>query len=501
MVSRNMRTIVLGPPGTGKTTTLLNKVDDYLKQTDPDKVGYFAFTQKAAYEARDRAIKKFNLTEDDLPYFRTLHSLAFRKLGIKKDQVMQQRHYRDLGKKLGFPVTYADYQEDQGSAFTSDSEYLRIIQLAQLRNITPEQQFDLNEHTQDLERSTLRIIDNELTRYKKEYNLIDFNDMITEFTKSDKSPKFDVVFIDEAQDLSLMQWDMAKTIWNKTQDSFIAGDDDQAIYKWAGADVDSFIALEGQYLPLTQSFRIPAKVHGVAMGIINRIRNRIDKTWQPKTVQGSLHRHYSADTIDMSTGEWLVLARTKYLLKDIEESLYQRGLYYTSKYRRGTEKDLHEAATAWEHLRQGQLVNFKQIESISKYMGPKHWHKKKIKGMTKESFYGIDQLVNDYGLQVKTVWYEAFDDAGQTKVDYLRKMRANGEKLNEKPRIELSTIHGAKGGEAQNVVLLTDLTQNTMKGYERDPDDENRLFYVGATRTKENLHIIEPRKYEKGYLL
>ena len=496
-----MRTIVLGPPGTGKTTTLLNKVDDYLKQTDPDKVGYFAFTQKAAYEARDRAIKKFNLTEDDLPYFRTLHSLAFRKLGIKKDQVMQQRHYKDLGKKLGFPVTYADYQEDQGSAFNSDSEYLRIIQLAQLRNITPEQQFDLHEHTQDLERSTLRIIDNELARYKKEYNLIDFNDMITEFTKSDKSPKFDVVFIDEAQDLSLMQWDMTRSIWNKTKDSFIAGDDDQAIYKWAGADVDSFIALKGQYLPLTQSYRIPAKVHGVAMGIINRIRNRIDKTWQPKTVQGSLQRHYSTDTIDMSAGEWLVLGRTKHLLKDIEESLYQRGLYYTSKYRRGTEKDLHEAATAWEHLRQGQLVNFKQIENMIKYIGPKNWHKKKIKGMAKESFYGIDQLVRDYGLQVKTVWYEAFDDAGQTKVDYLRKMRKNGEKLNEKPRIELSTIHGAKGGESQNVVLLTDLTQNTMKGYERDPDDENRLFYVGATRTKENLHIIEPKKYEKGFMI
>ena len=496
-----MRTIVLGPPGTGKTTTLLNKVDDYLKQTDPDKVGYFAFTQKAAYEARDSAIKKFNLTEDDLPYFRTLHSLAFRKLGLKKDQVMQQRHYKDLGKKLGFPVTYADYQEDQGSAFNSDSEYLRIIQLAQLRNITPEQQFDLHEHTQDLERSTLRIIDNELARYKKEYNLIDFNDMITEFTKSDKSPKFDVVFIDEAQDLSLMQWDMARTIWNKTKDSFIAGDDDQAIYKWAGADVDSFIALKGQYLPLTQSYRIPAKVHGVAMGIINRIRNRIDKTWQPKTVQGSLQRHYSTDTIDMSAGEWLVLARTKYLLKDIEESLYQRGLYYTSKYRRGTEKDLHEAATAWEHLRQGQLVNFKQIENMVKYIGPKNWHKKKIKGMAKESFYVIDQLVKDYGLQVKTVWYEAFDDAGQTKVNYLRKMRANGERLNEKPRIELSTIHGAKGGESQNVVLLTDLTQNTMRGYERDPDDENRLFYVGATRTKENLHIIEPKKYEKGFMI
>ena len=496
-----MKTIVLGPPGTGKTTTLLNKVDDYLKQTDPDKIGYFAFTKKAANEARDRAIKKFNLTEDDLPYFRTLHSLAFRKLGLKKDQVMQSRHYKDLGKKLGFPVTYADYQEDQGGIFTSDSEYLRIIQLAQLRNITPEKQFDLQEHTQDLERDQLRIIHNELARYKKEYNLIDFNDMILDFTKSDKSPKFDVVFIDEAQDLSLMQWDMTRSIWNKTTDAFIAGDDDQAIFRWAGADVDSFITLKGQYLPLTQSYRIPAKVHGLAMGIINKIRNRIDKTWEPRVSQGNLQRHFDIESIDMSQGDWLVLSRTRHMLNDLEESLYRQGLYYENRYKRSSEKELHQAATSWEHLRQGQLVSYKEIENMIKFISPKHWHAKKIKGMVKGSFYGMDQLVKDYGLQIKTVWYEAFDNAGQTKVNYLRKMRKNGEKLNEKPRIELSTIHAAKGGEATNVVLMTDLTENTMRSYERNPDDENRLFYVGATRTKENLHIIEPKKYEKGYLL
>ena len=60
--------------------------------------------------------------------------------------------------------------------------------------------------------------------------------------------------------------------------------------------------------------------------------------------------------------------------------------------------------------------------------------------------------------------------------------------------------YAAKGGEATNVVLMTDLTQNTMKGYERNPDDENRLFYVGATRTKENLHIIEPKQPNKGFI-
>ena len=56
-----------------------------------------------------------------------------------------------------------------------------------------------------------------------------------------------------------------------------------------------------------------------------------------------------------------------------------------------------------------------------------------------------------------------------------------------------------KEGECDNVVLLTDLTENTQKGYDKNPDDEERLFYVGATRTKETLHIVRPRDMYKGY--
>ena len=122
-----------------------------------------------------------------------------------------------------------------------------------------------------------------------------------------------------------------------------------------------------------------------------------------------------------------------------------------------------------------------------------------MKGMVKESFYEIDQLKKDYDLNVDKVWHEAFDAASKREVNYLKQMRRRGEKLNEAPRITLSTIHGAKGGEAENVVLLTDLSFNTMKGYERNPDDENRLFYVGATRTKEHLHIIRQQQDNKGY--
>jgi len=49
------------------------------------------------------------------------------------------------------------------------------------------------------------------------------------------------------------------------------------------------------------------------------------------------------------------------------------------------------------------------------------------------------------------------------------------------------------------VVLLTDLSRNTQRNYENNPDDENRLFYVGATRAKNHLHIIRPKDIYKGY--
>ena len=85
------------------------------------------------------------------------------------------------------------------------------------------------------------------------------------------------------------------------------------------ADVDSFIAQKGQMMPLTQSFRIPSKVHTLAMGIINKVRNRIDKSWNPKIHEGALSRYDEFEHINMTEGEWLVLARTKYMLTDLED--------------------------------------------------------------------------------------------------------------------------------------------------------------------------------------
>ena len=58
--------------------------------------------------------------------------------------------------------------------------------------------------------------------------------------------------------------------------------------------------------------------------------------------------------------------------------------------------------------------------------------------------------------------------------------------------IEINTIHGTKGREADNVVILPDITDITYKAMLNDPDNEHRVFYVAATRAKQNLYIHTP---------
>ena len=220
-----MKTIILGPPGTGKTTTLLDLVDEFIKSgVDTKRIGYFSFTKKAANEAKQRAVEKFGLDEKDFPYFRTLHSLAFGALGLSKSRVMQSADYKDFGNKCGIPITIKKvYNSEEDGTFTSDNEYLQLIEKARATDRDLMDVYDENTHYLDIERDTLYLLDRELTRYKKEKGLIDYGDMLHRFIVEDVAPGFTVLFIDEAQDLSPLQWKMVRALWSRADKTYIAG--------------------------------------------------------------------------------------------------------------------------------------------------------------------------------------------------------------------------------------------------------------------------------------
>ena len=162
---------VIGPPGTGKTDTLLNTVKEYVDKGTPlNQIGYFAFTRKAANEARDRYLKsRPDLEKKDTEYFRTLHSLAFRRLNLKEENILQEEHYQLIGQQAGVRIQYAPYEKNAfNGIFTDKSEYLNIINLAKLRDITALQQLDRNENLGIIERDKLFILDKKIERLYNE---------------------------------------------------------------------------------------------------------------------------------------------------------------------------------------------------------------------------------------------------------------------------------------------------------------------------------------------
>ena len=90
-----------GPPGTGKTTTLMNIIEDYLdKGTPPEKIVFISFSVKAAEEGKNRAHLRFGLGFDEMPYFCTSHAFCKRIMGIS--QVMNGRHVFDFLEEYEF---------------------------------------------------------------------------------------------------------------------------------------------------------------------------------------------------------------------------------------------------------------------------------------------------------------------------------------------------------------------------------------------------------------
>ena len=466
-----------GPPGTGKTYRLINRAKAYIRKGVPlDQIGYFAFTRKAAEEAR----KRMPMDDKKIPYFQTLHAFSYRRLSLSDDSIMQPYHYEDLGKILNIKVKYVDkINKEETHYLTCDNPYFQMIGRAINRNISIREEFDRNEHNKkEIKWAELNHIYTNFLTYKKNNKLYDFNDIIS-LMQIEHIPPLKVVFIDEAQDLSPLQWKLYDLLKEKVQDIYLAGDDDQAIFAWAGADVNRFINEPAKERVLKYSKRISKAVQEQSNVIVNRILGqRKVKDYLPKDIGGNCQHISNLGQVDLNKGKWLILTRTKNKLLKMMNEVKKKNLYYQTNKGKSFKVKLYNTMLQYEAWRNGATIEEKYMKDIIEYAGS--------------------------NLSKDKLWDEAFINADAHEKNYIKEMLEKGEDLNNNARIWISTIHAIKGGEEDNVILSLEQGDKIKKSIKKSldkQDEEHRVWYVATTRARNNLYKLKAKIKRKGYQL
>ena len=156
----------------------------------------------------------------------------------------------------------------------SGADYLQMVGRPRLRMVTLDHESTTKLLIRSLHYPKLVQLHNQIEEYKRATNKFDYVDMIDKYIQVGEPPKLDYLFVDEAQDFTPLQWEMVSKIAEYADQVFIAGDDDQAIHRWTGVDVQLFKECSDNIEVLDQSYRIPSSVHELAKVVANRIDDR-----------------------------------------------------------------------------------------------------------------------------------------------------------------------------------------------------------------------------------
>ena len=501
-----VRTIIPGPPGTGKTWTLVNT---YLAKeinglhTDPKKIVYVTFSNAAADVANEKI--KYPLL-----YISTLHHLGTRECKIDTTtQLLKDRKWKQFTSQSQIcrGMKFETKRDIYGNT-VHQNPHMKIISYSRSKKIDLMEaalQLDLH-HSVDL--WLTEQINEDLKSYKEQTGMVEFSDMITQFVEEDKRLALDAIFLDEAQDLSPLQWDMFFHIEEQCKRSYVAGDDDQTIYGFQGADPSVFINLKGTFDNQIQSHRVPKKIHAKALEILKHINERLDKPWEARDEEGTYKENCLLTDFNFRTDEWMILAQTNAQLKEPAQFLNDLNLRYKGGQNELLPADLLKAYRIWNRLNDGASVSGEEAQHVIKNF----LRKKQVKHgfgegklLDKVFTVTLEELQKDHGLLVAGSW-EHLHMSDEQK-NYIKLLLKNGDNLTTDSKIELSTIHGAKGRECENVILYIDFGSEDENDFlareaDKDPDKIHRLFFVGVTRAKQNLYIMESTQtnfYNIGY--
>ena len=447
------RTLLLGPPGCGKTTRLLTEVEARLAAgVPPARVAFLSFTRAAVRVAKERAVARFNLQPDDLPNFRTLHSLCFRELGLRRADVFDRASLAGLADLTGEELT-GHYDTDAPTLGERGDALLFLDQYSRNAELTLEEAW--RAHGAAIDWYRLKRFTDAYAGYRRDLDELDFTDMLERFAADGRPVEVDRVFIDEAQDLTPLQWRVVRRAFGGAPELWVAGDDDQCVHSWAGASVRELLEFEGRREVLSRSYRLPRAVFDLAATVAGRIRQRHQKVFLPTDRPGLVEWLRRPEEVDLSTGTWLLLARTRRQLAELTTIARDQGVVY--RVGGAVSVDPTHVALIQEH-------------EAARKLSP-----------------------------ALPIWHDALTEIPVAEREYLVACRRRGESLTKPPRVRISTVHGAKGDEADRVLLLTELNERVLRGRDLDPDAEERVLYVGVTRAREALFLVEPRRAGRGW--
>ena len=470
---------------THNTRRLIEEVSKELETRRPEELAFVTFTRKGAEEGLRRVCSKLMFEPEDLPYFRTLHSLTFHALNLKGTQMFGRLDQRKFNKEFGYNVNRCEV--DTGKvAPTRDSLYLDFYDMERSGALTSKQLAEA-----DIEKAYYNQIVRDYEVYKAREEKVDFFDCLIKYVENGEALPVKVAMIDEAQDITALQWKVIDKAFKKAEKIIIAGDDKQSIYAYSGARPDFLIQLSKQFPVehLSKSYRIPYSVYKLSVAITNFIGEKTEQKAEPRMENGEgmvmqlneLERilnflDESCIKNDPDKTAWYILARNNCFLEEPKKVLEEALIPYW------TADGFFMGGEIMKRLK--DYENFK----MEGYRDPKK----------KEDFqrkFGIEDFTqpftetNLFTEGRKWVYASYIEKYGLKKLEEMCKWN---------PQVLVSTIHHVKGGECQHCAIMLDTTRRTTGNIYNDIDEELRILYVGVTRTKRDLFLIDS-KNGQGY--
>lgn len=494
------RTLLLGPPGTGKTHALMHRVQDYLIQgVQPKNIAFLTFTKNATNQAISRA-QEVTGANTNFPYMRTLHSLAFREVGASTSDMLTGERLQQFARAVGEPIEKDWAVEELEGEYTAALPGTVMLYLDGLARSKRKPLEDVWREFGDDRINWQRMaqFSKDLVEFKATNFLYDFTDLIELYVQNGYRLPVTHVFVDEAQDLTPLQWDMVHRLSANAEHVIFAGDDDQTIYGWAGADPSIMQTMKVEKTDvLGQSYRCPRLVHQVAESIADGLKSRLPKTWYPRDRDGTVELVNHMHNAPLENGEWLILVRHRRQVPGIIRQLKNMNLpYCVPDHEPKKVVSARKAIAVWERLRQGDTALPWEVALVYDHILPgnnRHaaWDSERIRRELKTFCgVGINVLRNKYGLLTKARFELALDAIPDYERQRLMRLAARGEDVCN-PRIRISTIHYAKGSEADNVLLFNEVNQRVYRKVYDLEDSEIRVWYVAVTRAREALWVVQ----------